>query len=249
MSSRRGSYVRVLPGSAATIRSITAEEEEMPSKQKTDREIEALVMLAVDQGWDVRPNGNGLKWLHPDGETVVHTPMRVIGRGHMNVRTELSKKGLDISSLSQKKKSIEEPLSMKEMEEAAEKSDLPKVAEMTRNTKSMLEEEGLSDFDESLANYLNECTNSLRRFVRDQNLAGCDHTDLQKEIDKVTTESLGILSENEKLQTRVETLETRISSIGTELNEERRKAADALERANKAEQKLRMLRQALSLDD
>lgn len=244
------SYVQVLPGSAATIRSITAGEEDVARHPKVDKEIEALLALAVEQGWDVKPHGTGLKWLHPDGVQMVNTPLRVIGRGHLNIRTELQKKGLDISSLAPTRKNRDEPLSTKEMATIAADDDMPKTSAAVQDATDHLNAFAQSeDFDPALAQYLNDAVGSMKRFVTTLGLSQCDHSELQTEIDKVTQESLDLLGENEKLQSRVTTLEAQLSRVGTELKEALLQRDANLERANRFEKKVRDFRNALSLDD
>lgn len=225
----------------------------VPTIKMTD-EIRKAAQSAVEQGWKVEPiDGSRLRWTPPDKDKqiVVTSSNPQAGSSLRNALQHLKRNGLVLNNPNPPKK--ETPVAVPK----PPKKQLPTYAEMLASPEAV---KGLTPTDistvvknadkDSIEVKLGLALGKAQEHF--QTVMGDLATDLMaalKEIgfdDKLETQALEAMEELDSLKKTVEKLQERVSEMGDRLKAAEADKVAALERAVSAENKLRMLKEALS---
>lgn len=249
-------------------------EEDVSTKEARDLarddNLIALLKLAEQQDWRVTPTNSGkLMWYPPDrSKQPVTSPLALQGRSYRNVMTALQRSGLDVSTLKTDKpkerpasravmavedpKHIDEPLTPEEQVHVEFQNVLAETL-----SGLVLEMDGVKQSRANLINtgidvFLVQTGKALMEFMADTAPAfDCSHTvdeQTKKKLEEAETLYLETCTALEQSQKREEKLKSDLSRVGSELQAALSEKNEALERALKAENKLRAFRAALQED-
>ena len=224
---------------------------EMPQEMRVirmDKEIRDLMKVAVSTGWDVKPlSGNKLRWIPPQKDVDAVVTADRVGNGSTwkNALGNLAKAGLDVSSV----KGYTPPKA-----NIAEAGD-PEIAAALPISDSALEEARkewspeIADFDLMFHDYIKMVMAAGFSLARQATIFADKHDDeviaLMEKYEKQVEDAN---AERDALQRSCDKYATDLSRLGGELQTVRQQLVEQTERANKAENKLRMFRSALQED-
>lgn len=232
------------------------ETKEMTAEAKaliSDDNLMRLYNLGIDQGWRIVPTNNGkLMWYPPDkSQNPVTSPNRLHGRTMANVTTQLAKAGLDISSIKPdkgKSRSVRSELTLVNdgpvtPEEQVHIDIQNKAKDITA---AELQKMGVQQLSEVMNGALDVfVVNSLKALIEfaetSLKVQNCGHEvneDNVKRIEEAETLYLETQTTLDKAEERIAKLEAQVSDLGKQYAGAVKAQNDALERANKAEQKL-----------
>lgn len=247
-------YVVLLP---TYYRNTTLPEEDM----STDT-IASYIELAVGQGWTVTPSsGYRLHWKHPDGKQQAYTPVRIRpGQDAKNCKSRLKSAGLVFDQPALQSvpiPTLSEPFPILVEEEIMAKS-MPSLftAPLVHNERHN-RQESVHVLIRSIIDGKNGSNNTFTKFVTvildgAEEIAKELSKDSEKVADETITEAMNLLAQAEKMAkddaATVKRLSDANSKLGLDLKKSQAALAEQTERANKAENKLRMFRSALSED-
>lgn len=234
---------------------------------KDDKLVELLV-LAESQGWEIKPTNNGKLMWYPKDKTQnpVTSPVRLVGRTLPNVRTALERAGLDTTSLKDSKakkttlevqlattdRKADGPIDEEEQVHVDFQRTLAEVLSSAVINVENVPENRANQINTGIDIYMTSVGRALMQFMEDTRTAyQCNHdvdAALKAKLDEAEKLYLESCEELAVLQRHSDKTDRDLSRVGSELQTALIEKNDALERALKAENRMRALRAALTED-
>lgn len=228
----------------------------------SDDNLMKLYNLGVEQGWRIVPTNNGkLMWYPPDkSQNPVTSPNRLHGRTMANVMTQLAKAGLDVSSMKADKSkrasqsalqvvTVDTPLNEDEKRHMEFQN---KAKEITAQEMEKMGVRAATELmNSALDIYVANSLKAVLEFAEDTLKVTCGHEvneDTAQRLEEAERLYLETCEELESERKRREKAERTVSELGQQYAWATQEAAANLERANKAEQKLKAFRDLFKED-
>lgn len=209
---------------------------------KLDSRVKALLSMAGDQGWKISEQSGRYGLRPPDpAAPMVFLNSRAPGRQYANVLSTLQKAGLDVSSV---RPDRAKPAPAKESDGFTYQECVDLVESKISKAEDFLNSDDPASA--KLARLLTTHQNNLHLLV---SVFAADISDYVSSLSETTdSKTVEVLVAHESCPAHIEKLKAQISKLGTELVETKNEWAASVERANKAENKLRVFRDALKED-
>lgn len=208
-------------------------------KGAPDKQLQTMVAHALAQGWTVVPVGSQqLHWKHPDGVGQAFTPARVRpGRDLNNLKSKLVRLGLRLDPESQPP--IQKEPDVTRTDEALSGA-IDKMPAFPAH-------DGIGI--PAMMNYLSVVETAAKQLLKDMNKTEqMMMTEAERLVRQVRAEARAFESEAKDSTRRLAKAEAELANIKAQLRELTAHVDIEHDRANKAEAKLRMFREAFKED-